>query len=186
MPVRPEFFLKYLMEAVFSGAAALLANPFKPTLALRVMDRLQELAERLHATVRVETVQEVDMGLKETLKGMGIKIKKNRSKGPATIQEIEYDLCIEVKIGFPYGALKKAYKRSALALPHIASFIGTSDCTPSMCHRQLYAQLKAELLAGERCWFSKERGTRDPAKQCPVLQARARGGSVSPLLPLRR
>ena len=75
--------------------------------------------------------------------------------------------------------IRKAYKRSASALPRIASFIGTSnredllvdrtgsrrflcvnidhaiDCTP-VDHAQLYAQLKAELLEGERYWFSKE------------------------------
>ena len=72
------------------------------------------------------------------------------------------------------------YKRSASALPRIASFIGTSnredllvdrtgsrrflcvslehaiDCTTSVEHEQLYAQLKAELLSGERSWFNKE------------------------------
>ena len=74
----------------------------------------------------------------------------------------------------------KAYKRSASALPRIASFIGTSnredllvdrtgsrrflcvslehaiDCTTPVEHEQLYAQLKAELLSGERSWFNKE------------------------------
>ena len=76
--------------------------------------------------------------------------------------------------------IRKAYKRSASALPRIASFIGTSnredllvDRTGSrrfLCvslehaidgvtpveHEQLYAQLKAELLSGERSWFNKE------------------------------
>ncbi|MDE5676843.1 VapE domain-containing protein [Phocaeicola sp.] len=76
--------------------------------------------------------------------------------------------------------IRKAYKRSASALPRIASFIGTSnredllvdrtgsrrflcvslkhaiDCTIPVDHEQLYAQLKAELLSGERCWFTKE------------------------------
>ena len=76
--------------------------------------------------------------------------------------------------------IRKAYKRSASALPRIASFIGTSnredllvdrtgsrrflcvslehaiDCTTSVEHEQLYAQLKAELLSGERSWFNKE------------------------------
>ena len=74
----------------------------------------------------------------------------------------------------------KAYKRSASALPRIASFIGTSnredllvdrtgsrrflcvslehaiDCVTPVEHEQLYAQLKAELLSGERSWFNKE------------------------------
>ena len=76
--------------------------------------------------------------------------------------------------------IRKAYKRSASALPRIVSFIGTSnredllvdrtgsrrflcvslehaiDCTTPVEHEQLYAQLKAELLSGERSWFNKE------------------------------
>ena len=76
--------------------------------------------------------------------------------------------------------IRKAYKRSASALPRIASFIGTSnredllvdrtgsrhflcvslehaiDCVTPVEHEQLYAQLKAELLSGERGWFNKE------------------------------
>ena len=76
--------------------------------------------------------------------------------------------------------IRKAYKRSASALPRIASFIGTSnredllvdrtgsrrflcvslehaiDCVTPVEHEQLYAQLKAELLSGERSWFNKE------------------------------
>ena len=78
--------------------------------------------------------------------------------------------------------IRKAYKRSASALPRIASFIGTSnredllvdrtgsrrflcvnlehaiDCVTLVEHEQLYAQLKAELLSGERSWFNKEEG----------------------------
>ena len=76
--------------------------------------------------------------------------------------------------------IRKAYKRSASALPRIASFIGTSnredllvdhtgsrrflcvslehaiDCVTPVEHEQLYSQLKAELLSGERSWFNKE------------------------------
>ena len=76
--------------------------------------------------------------------------------------------------------IRKAYKRSASALPRIASFIGTSnredllvdrtgsrrflcvslehaiDCVTPVEHEQLYAQLKAELQSGERSWFNKE------------------------------
>ena len=76
--------------------------------------------------------------------------------------------------------IRKAYKRSASALPRIASFIGTSnredllvdrtgsrrflcvslehaiDCVTPVEYEQLYAQLKAELLSGERSWFNKE------------------------------
>ena len=76
--------------------------------------------------------------------------------------------------------IRKAYKRSASVLPRIASFIGTSnredllvdrtgsrrflcvslehaiDCVTPVEHEQLYAQLKAELLSGERSWFNKE------------------------------
>ena len=72
--------------------------------------------------------------------------------------------------------LRKAYQRHACALPRIAVFIGTSnsrqllsdpsgsrrficvtverpiDCT-GIDHAQVYAQLKAELLRGERHWF---------------------------------
>lgn len=73
----------------------------------------------------------------------------------------------------------KAYQKNFRSLPRIASFIGTSnrtdllsdptgsrrficieaehdiDCT-GIEHTQIYAQLKAELLAGTRHWFSKE------------------------------
>ena len=76
--------------------------------------------------------------------------------------------------------IRKAYKRSASVLPRIASFIGTSnredllvdrtgsrrflcvslehaiDCTTPVEYEQLYAQLKAEILSGERSWFNKE------------------------------
>ena len=75
--------------------------------------------------------------------------------------------------------VRRAYRRSAEALPRIASFIGTSnrrdlltdlsgsrrficvevtkaiDCTMPLDHAQLYAQLLHELKNGERCWFSK-------------------------------
>ena len=75
--------------------------------------------------------------------------------------------------------VRRAYRRSAEALPRIASFIGTSnrrdlltdlsgsrrficvevehaiDCTTPIDHAQLYAQLLHELNNGERCWFSK-------------------------------
>ena len=75
--------------------------------------------------------------------------------------------------------VRRAYRRAAESLPRIASFIGTSnrrdlltdlsgsrrficvevehaiDCTTSIDHAQLYAQLLHELNNGERCWFSK-------------------------------
>jgi predicted P-loop ATPase len=75
--------------------------------------------------------------------------------------------------------IRKAYRKSYRPLPRIASFIGTSnqkelltdktgsrrflcveiedkiDCSP-LDHKQLYAQLKAELLAGQRYWFTAE------------------------------
>ena len=75
--------------------------------------------------------------------------------------------------------VRRVYRRSAEALPRIASFIGTSnrrdlltdlsgsrrficvevehaiDCTTPIDHAQLYAQLLYELNSGERCWFSK-------------------------------
>ncbi len=73
--------------------------------------------------------------------------------------------------------LRKAFQHNFRNLPRIASFIGTSnrmdlltdptgsrrflcvevkekiDCT-AICHEQIYAQLKAELVAGERYWFT--------------------------------
>ena len=76
--------------------------------------------------------------------------------------------------------IRRAYKRSTEPLPRIASFIGTAnrkdllvdasgsrrficievekqiDCTTPIDHAQLYAQLKAELEGGERCWFNKQ------------------------------
>lgn len=75
--------------------------------------------------------------------------------------------------------IRKAYQQSFRQLPRVASFIGTSnrfdlltdptgsrrflcveverviDCT-HIEHDQIYAQLKAELLAGRRDWFTKE------------------------------
>ncbi len=75
--------------------------------------------------------------------------------------------------------IRKAYKRCSEPLQRIASFIGTSnrrdllvdttgsrrfvcveidseiDCS-SIEHVQIYAQLKHELISGERYWFSKE------------------------------
>ena len=75
--------------------------------------------------------------------------------------------------------IRKSYQKNYSQLPRIASFIGTSnrkdllddptgsrrflcvevmdkiDCTPPD-YVQLYAQLKAELLNGERYWFSTE------------------------------
>ena len=76
--------------------------------------------------------------------------------------------------------IRKAYQQNFRQLPRIASFIGTSnredllvdrtgsrrflcvslehaiDCTTPVEYEQLYAQLKAELLSGERSWFNKE------------------------------
>ena len=76
-------------------------------------------------------------------------------------------------------SIRRAYKKHTSNLPRVASFIGTSnsrelltDHTGSrrfICvmverpidvsdidHAQIYAQLKAELEAGEQYWFSKE------------------------------
>ena len=76
-------------------------------------------------------------------------------------------------------SLCKAYQKNHRSLPRIASFIGTSNrkelltdptgsrrfiCVmvkrPIDCngieHKQIYAQLKAEILSGERYWFTKE------------------------------
>ncbi len=74
---------------------------------------------------------------------------------------------------------RKSHRSSYSHLPRMASFIGTSnhkdlltdptgsrrylcaevkekiDCTP-LEHKQLFAQLKAELDGGERYWFSAE------------------------------
>jgi predicted P-loop ATPase len=76
--------------------------------------------------------------------------------------------------------VRRAYRRTAEALPRIASFIGTSnrrdlltdlsgsrrficveverpiDCNTPIDYEQLYAQLLHELENGECCWFSKE------------------------------
>ena len=76
-------------------------------------------------------------------------------------------------------SLCKAYQKNYRSLPRIASFIGTSNrkdlltdptgsrrfiCVMVECpidcngieHKQIYAQLKAEILSGERYWFTKE------------------------------
>lgn len=76
-------------------------------------------------------------------------------------------------------SLCKAYQKNYRSLPRIASFIGTSnrkdlladptgsrrficveveypiDCK-ALEYAQIYAQLKAEILSGERYWFTKE------------------------------
>jgi len=76
-------------------------------------------------------------------------------------------------------SIRKAYKKNYNKLPRIASFIATSnqkelltdptgsrrflcvevekmiDCSP-INHKQLYAQLKEELVAGARYWFTSE------------------------------
>ncbi len=76
--------------------------------------------------------------------------------------------------------MRKAHMRNISQLYRIASFIGTSnhidlltdltgsrrflcvepdhpiDCTTPVDHGQLYAQLKEELLGGERYWISSE------------------------------
>lgn len=77
-------------------------------------------------------------------------------------------------------SLCKAYQKNYRSLPRIASFIGTSNrkdlltdptgsrrfiCVlveyPIDCegidYAQLYAQLKAEILAGEHYWFTKRK-----------------------------
>ena len=76
-------------------------------------------------------------------------------------------------------SLCKAYQKNYRSLPRIASFIGISNrkelltdptgsrrfiCVMVECpidcngieHKQIYAQLKAEILSGERYWFTKE------------------------------
>lgn len=75
--------------------------------------------------------------------------------------------------------IRKAHQKSYRSLPRIASFIGTSNQKELLCdssgsrrflcveieetidcsainHSQIYAQLKAELAAGERYWFSSD------------------------------
>ena len=90
--------------------------------------------------------------------------------------------------------VRRAYRRSAEALPRIASFIGTSnrrdlltdlsgsrrfvcvevtrpiDCTTPLDHAQLYAQLLHELKNGERCWFSKAEETEIQAANRPFYR----------------
>ena len=90
--------------------------------------------------------------------------------------------------------VRRAYRRSAEALPRIASFIGTSnrrdlltdlsgsrrficvevtkaiDCTMPLDHAQLYAQLLHELKNGERCWFSKAEEAKIQAANRPFYR----------------
>lgn len=78
-----------------------------------------------------------------------------------------------------HPCIRKAHQKNYRSLPRVASFIATSnqkelltdptgsrrflcvevedkiDCSP-LDYRQLYAQLKAELQAGERYWFTSE------------------------------
>ena len=89
---------------------------------------------------------------------------------------------------------RKSHRSYYSQLPRIASFIGTSnqkelltdttgsrrflcvevkekiDCTPPD-YTQLYAQLKAELLAGERYWFTSEEEKEIQANNRPFYKA---------------
>ena len=89
---------------------------------------------------------------------------------------------------------RKSHRSYYSQLPRIASFIGTSnqkelltdttgsrrflcvevkekiDCTPPD-YTQLYAQLKAELLAGERYWFTSEEEKETQANNRPFYKA---------------
>ena len=89
---------------------------------------------------------------------------------------------------------RKSHRNYYSQLPRIASFIGTSnqkelltdttgsrrflcvevkekiDCTPPD-YAQLYAQLKAELLAGERYWFTSEEEKEIQANNRPFYKA---------------
>ena len=89
---------------------------------------------------------------------------------------------------------RKSHRSYYSQLPRIASFIGTSnqkelltdttgsrrflcvevkekiDCTPPD-YAQLYAQLKAELLAGERYWFTSEEEKEIQANNRPFYKA---------------
>ena len=89
---------------------------------------------------------------------------------------------------------RKSHQSYYSQLPRIASFIGTSnqkelltdttgsrrflcvevkekiDCTPPD-YTQLYAQLKAELLAGERYWFTSEEEKEIQANNRPFYKA---------------
>lgn len=96
--------------------------------------------------------------------------------------------------------IRKAYKNNYSALPRIASFIATSnqvelltdptgsrrflcvevdkqiDCSP-IDHVQLYAQLKTELMAGARYWFTTEEETGIMENNAP-FQKRGMGQDV--------
>lgn len=89
--------------------------------------------------------------------------------------------------------LRKAYRKNYCSLPRIASFIATSnqkeiltdptgsrrflcveinhkiDCSP-IEHRQLYAQLKQALEAGERYWFTAEDEAAIAANNAPFYK----------------
>ena len=104
---------------------------------------------------------------------------------------------------------RKSHRSSYSHLPRMASFIGTSnhkdlltdptgsrrylcaevkekiDCTP-LEHKQLFAQLKAELDGGERYWFSAEEEAELQIAQPRVLCHARRAGGVLPLLPSAR
>ena len=91
-------------------------------------------------------------------------------------------------------SIRKAYQKNYAPLPRIASFIGTSnrkdllddptgsrrflcvevkekiDCT-APDYAQLYAQLKAELIAGERYWFTSEEEKEIQANNRPFYKA---------------
>ena len=104
--------------------------------------------------------------------------------------------------------VRKAYRRDTLRLPRIASFIATSNShellsDPSgsrrfLCveverpidstnieHAQIYAQLKAMLLGGERHWVHGGRRGGNPACQRGLLPYLPGGRGFCPPLPCR-
>lgn len=109
--------------------------------------------------------------------------------------------------------IRKAYQQNFRQLPRVASFIGTSnrfdlltdptgsrrflcvevkhdiDCT-HIEHDQIFAQLKAELSAGRRNWFTKkeEENCKDITKSstAPALLKRYSLPGSAPRLPMKR
>lgn len=77
-------FLFFVMHIILSA--------IKPSCLIRAIRKLEELTERLHASVETEDMQETAVGGVQGIKAWGMRFGKKLNKTPATIQEIEYEL----------------------------------------------------------------------------------------------
>lgn len=100
----------YSIPCTLSFLLYIIISVLEPSGLIQAVRKLEELKERLHASVQTETVREMGMEGSPILKILGIRSRTSRSKAPATIQEIEYDL-IEI-----LDLLKKAVPKRKIII----------------------------------------------------------------------